>query len=58
MKTTDKIYIAGHNGMVGSAITRKLISQGYNNFVFTPYPEYDLTNQSVVAEFLAKEKPD
>lgn len=44
--------------MVGSAITRKLISQGYNNFVFTPYPEYDLTNQSVVAEFLAKEKPD
>jgi GDP-L-fucose synthase len=58
MKTTDKIYIAGHNGMVGSAITRKLISQGYNNFVFTPYPEYDLTNQSVVAEFMAKEKPD
>ena len=58
MEKNEKIYIAGHNGMVGSAILRNLKSKGYTNFVFTPYPEYDLTNQATVREFFLKEKPD
>ena len=58
MEKNSKIYIAGHTGMVGSAITRKLLSEGYDNLVFTPFPEYDLTDQTTVAEFFKKEKPD
>lgn len=58
MKNVDKIYIAGHTGLVGSAILRNLQLKGYTNFVFTPYPEYDLTNQIAVAGFFQKEKPD
>jgi len=44
--------------MVGSAITRHLISKGYDNLVFTPFPAYDLTDQKTVAGFFEKEKPD
>ena len=44
--------------MVGSAILRNMESKGYINFVFTPHPEYDLTNQKTVRDFFAKEKPD
>jgi GDP-L-fucose synthase len=58
MDKTSKIYIAGHNGMVGSAITRNLIASGYTNLVFTPFPEYDLTNQQTVAGFFETEKPE
>ena len=58
MKKTSKIYIAGHNGMVGSAITRNLIAQGYTNLVYTPFPPYDLTNQQIVCDFFEKEKPE
>ena len=58
MNKDSKIYIAGHNGMVGSAILRNLKSKGYTNFVFTPYPEYDLTNQKTVEDFFRKEKPE
>ncbi|HEY5470824.1 MAG TPA: NAD-dependent epimerase/dehydratase family protein, partial [Bacteroidales bacterium] len=58
MEKTSKIYIAGHNGMVGSAIHRNLISKGFTNFVFTPYPQFDLTNQKTVADFFLKEKPE
>lgn len=58
MDKASKIYIAGHNGMVGSAITRNLIASGYTNLVFTPFPEYDLTNQQTVAGFFEKEKPE
>ena len=58
MDKNSKIYIAGHNGMVGSAILRNLESKGYTNFVFTPYPEYDLTNQKTVEDFFHKEKPE
>ena len=58
MEKKEKIYIAGHNGMVGSAIHRNLIEKGYNNFVFTPFPPYDLTNQKTVADFFEKEKPE
>jgi GDP-L-fucose synthase len=58
MDKNSKIYVAGHNGMVGSAITRNLTDQGYKNFVFTPYPPYDLTDQKIVAGFFEKEKPE
>jgi len=44
--------------MVGSSITRNLKAQGYTNLVFTPFPPYDLTNQQIVADFFAKEKPE
>ena len=58
MEKSSKIYIAGHNGMVGSAITRNLSAQGYSNLVFSTYPPYDLTDQKLVAEFFQKEKPE
>jgi len=58
MKKNEKIYIAGHKGMVGSAILRCLEKEGYSDFVFTPHPEYDLTIQATVADFFSKEKPD
>ena len=58
MNKNSKIYIAGHDGMVGSAIVRNLKSKGYNNLVFTPYPEYDLISQQVVFDFFTNEKPD
>jgi GDP-L-fucose synthase len=58
MQKTSKIYIAGHNGMVGSAIDRNLIKEGYSNLVYTPFPQFDLTNQQVVAGFFEKEKPE
>ncbi|MDL2262554.1 GDP-L-fucose synthase [Bacteroidales bacterium OttesenSCG-928-I21] len=53
-----KIYIAGHLGMVGSAIKRNLQSKGYSNFVERSIDELDLINQQAVADFFAKEKPD
>jgi GDP-L-fucose synthase len=58
MNKSSKIYIAGHNGMVGSAIHRNLLSKGFINFVFTPYPQFDLTDQKTVADFFVKEKPE
>jgi GDP-L-fucose synthase len=58
MEKSSKIYIAGHKGLVGSAITRKLISEGYTNHVYTPYPPFDLTNQKIVSDFFEKEKPE
>jgi GDP-L-fucose synthase len=58
MEKTAKIYIAGHNGMVGSAIARNLAELGYTNHVYTPYPPFDLTDQQIVADFFAKEKPE
>jgi GDP-L-fucose synthase len=58
MEKNSKIYVAGHNGMVGSAIHRNLIDKGYKNFVFTPFPPYDLTDQKTVADFFRQEKPD
>lgn len=44
--------------MVGSAICRNLTAQGYTNLIYSPFPPFDLTNQSIVAEFFEKEKPD
>jgi GDP-L-fucose synthase len=53
-----KIYVAGHRGMVGSAIVRKLKVIGYQNFVLKTSAELDLTNQQAVADFFANEKPE
>jgi len=57
MNKTDKIYIAGHRGMVGSAIKRKLEKEGFTNFVCRTSAELDLRNQQAVADFFAQEKP-
>jgi GDP-L-fucose synthase len=53
-----KIYIAGHRGLVGSAILRSLKNKGYTNFVLRTHFELDLTDQVAVAEFFANEKPE
>lgn len=53
-----KIYVAGHNGLVGSAILRKLKSKGYNDIVTMDHNELDLTNQEQVNAFFAKERPE
>jgi GDP-L-fucose synthase len=53
----DKIYVAGHRGMVGSAIVRILQQQGQTNFVTRTHAELDLTNQAAVQAFFQKEKP-
>ena len=58
MNKTDRIYIAGHNGMVGSAIIRKLKSEGYENLVIKNSNELDLRNQNAVNQFFENEKPD
>ncbi len=58
MNKQDKIYIAGHRGMVGSAILRNLEAAGYTNFVLRTSSELDLRNQQAVADFFAVEKPD
>ena len=58
MNKQDKIYIAGHRGMVGSAILRALQAQGFSNFVLRTSSELDLRNQQAVADFFAQEKPD
>lgn len=55
---SDKIYVAGHRGMVGSAIVRALIKQGETNIVTRTHAELDLTNQSAVRAFFANEQPD
>ena len=58
MNKTDKIYIAGHRGMVGSAIVRKLSNDGFTNIIYKTSSELDLTNQQAVNDFFASEKPD
>jgi GDP-L-fucose synthase len=57
MEQTAKIYIAGHRGMVGSALERKLRKEGYNNIVIRSSGELDLRNQQAVNDFFEKEKP-
>ena len=54
----SKIYIAGHNGLVGSAIVRKLREKGYDNLIIQTRKELDLTNQTKVFNFLKKKKPN
>ena len=58
MKFDSKIYVAGHRGMVGSAIVRCLKNKGYTNILTRTHSELDLTNQAAVAEFFQKEKPE
>ena len=58
MEKNAKIYVAGHRGMVGSAILRKLQAEGYTNLVIRNSQELDLRNQQAVADFFAAEKPD
>jgi GDP-L-fucose synthase len=57
MELASKIYVAGHRGMVGSAIVRNLISKGYTNIITRSSAELDLRNQASVNEFFASEKP-
>jgi GDP-L-fucose synthase len=58
MEKNAKIYVAGHNGMVGSAIMRLLISRGYTNLIVVSSKEVDLRNQNAVNDFFEKEKPE
>ena len=58
MKKDSKIYVAGHNGMVGSAIVRELKKQGYNNLILRTHKELDLTRQDAVEKFFELEKPE
>ena len=58
MDLNNKIYIAGHRGLVGSAIVRQLESRGFNNLLMRTHKELDLTNQAQVQTFFEQEKPD
>ena len=58
MQKSSKIYIAGHRGMVGSAILRNLQEKGFTNLVFRTSAELDLRNSNAVADFFEKEKPE
>lgn len=58
MNPQSKIYVAGHKGMVGSAIVRELKKQGYNNIIGKSHSELDLANQSMTEDFFSNEKPD
>jgi GDP-L-fucose synthase len=58
MELNAKIYVAGHRGLVGSALMRTLRDQGYTNFVTRTHAELDLTEQAAVEAFFAAEKPD
>ena len=58
MNKNAKIYIAGHRGLVGSALMRQLQAQGYTNIITRTHAELDLTNQTLVAEFFTTEQPE
>jgi GDP-L-fucose synthase len=57
MNKSDKIFVAGHRGMVGSAIVRRLESEGFNNLLTRDHSQLDLANESAVAKFFAEERP-
>lgn len=58
MEKNSKIYVAGHRGMVGSAIVRELKRQGYENIITRTHAELDLVNQKAVDDFFAAERPE
>ncbi|MDY0129041.1 MAG: GDP-L-fucose synthase [Methanosarcina vacuolata] len=58
MDKNSKIYVAGHRGLVGSALKRRLESKGYSNLILRTHRELDLTNQQEVNEFFEREKPE
>ena len=58
MNKNSKIYIAGHKGLVGSAIFRKLKEKGYSNLIYKTHKELDLTDQLAVEEFFKTQNPE
>lgn len=58
MQKNEKIFVAGHRGLVGSAITRELKNKGYDNIITRTHNELDLTNSHAVKLFFEEEKPD
>ena len=58
MNKQAKIYVAGHSGLVGSALVRQLKEQGYTNLILRTHAKLDLTNQAVVENFFAQQKPE
>jgi len=58
MEKESKIYVAGHRGLVGSSLKRKLESKDYTNLIFRTHKELDLTNQQAVNEFFEQDKPE
>jgi GDP-L-fucose synthase len=58
MQQDSKIYVAGHRGLVGSALMRQLAAKGYRNLVVRTHAELDLTDQAAVREFMASERPE
>jgi len=58
MKKDSKIYLAGHTGLVGSALMRNLTKRGYHNILTASYPELDLMDQLSTNDFFAREKPE
>src|SRR5512133_3061890 len=58
MEKSSGIYVAGHNGLVGSAISKCLKQRGYSNLIFRTYAELDLVDQDAVDSFFEKEKPE
>ncbi|NMB81948.1 MAG: NAD-dependent epimerase/dehydratase family protein, partial [Ignavibacteria bacterium] len=58
MNTNSKLYIAGHTGMVGSALMRKFTSEGFTNIVTRSFEQLDLRNQNAANDFFETEKPE
>jgi GDP-L-fucose synthase len=58
MEKQSKVYVAGHRGLVGSAIVKNLTEKGYNNLIFRTHTELDLTNQLAVENFFKTEQPE
>jgi GDP-L-fucose synthase len=58
VQASDRIYVAGHTGMVGSAVCRELRSRGYQNLITRSHRELDLTDQAATRAFIQREKPD
>jgi GDP-L-fucose synthase len=58
MNKDDKIYVAGHQGLVGRALVKRLEASGYNNIITRTHPELDLTNQGAVEDFFSDARPD
>ena len=58
MDKSDKIFVAGHRGMVGSALTRRLEAEAFSNIVTRERAQLDLTDESAVAKFFEEERPD
>lgn len=58
MNKNAKIYVAGHQGLVGSAIVKNLLSKNYNNLIYQTHKQLDLSNQAAVAQFFVKQKPE